>query len=137
MNLPNAGCRRSPACRGNSCCQRRAVLGESCRWPQLSPGEYCSPCRGADSGQAVPVLRIARTVDEPDEPVEVRTAHEEIKLVVPQVDEAASSAKIPESAEAEMPTMDSSQAQEAAHEPLFRSRREAGFVRELDRKSVV
>ena len=38
-------------------------------------------------------------------------------LVVPQVDEAASSAKIPESAEAEMPTMDSSQAQEAAPPP--------------------
>ena len=34
----------------------------------------------------------------------------EIKLVVPQVDAAAASAKIPDTAEAEMPTMDSSQA---------------------------
>lgn len=38
----------------------------------------------------------------------------EIKLVVPQVDESASSAKIPDAGEAEMPTMDSSQAQPAA-----------------------
>jgi len=38
----------------------------------------------------------------------------EIKLVVPQVDESATSAKIPEATEAEMPTMDSSQAQPAA-----------------------
>lgn len=38
----------------------------------------------------------------------------EIKLVVPQVDESAASAKIPEASEAEMPTMDSSQAQPAA-----------------------
>lgn len=38
----------------------------------------------------------------------------EIKLVVPQVDESAASAKIPEATEAEMPTMDSSQAQPAA-----------------------
>jgi len=37
----------------------------------------------------------------------------EIKLVVPQVDEAAASAKIPEATE-DMPTMDSSQAQPAA-----------------------
>ena len=34
----------------------------------------------------------------------------EIKLVVPQVDESAASARIPETSEAEMPTMDSSQA---------------------------
>jgi hypothetical protein len=34
----------------------------------------------------------------------------EIKLVVPQVDESARSAKIPEATDAEMPTMDSSQA---------------------------
>jgi hypothetical protein len=38
----------------------------------------------------------------------------EIKLVVPQVDESAASARIPEATEAEMPTMDSSQAQPAA-----------------------
>lgn len=38
----------------------------------------------------------------------------EIKLVVPQVDESAASARIPEATEAEMPTMDSSQAQQAA-----------------------
>lgn len=41
----------------------------------------------------------------------------EIKLVVPQVDESAASAKIPEAGEAEMPTMDSSQAQPAAAAP--------------------
>ena len=34
----------------------------------------------------------------------------EIKLLVPQTDESATSAKIPESSEAEVPTMDSSQA---------------------------
>ncbi len=34
----------------------------------------------------------------------------EIKLLVPQTDESAASAKIPETSEAEMPTMDSSQA---------------------------
>lgn len=38
----------------------------------------------------------------------------EIKLLVPQVDETAASAQIPESAEAEIPTMDSSQAAPAA-----------------------
>ncbi|NBV25004.1 MAG: hypothetical protein EBS05_24180 [Proteobacteria bacterium] len=37
----------------------------------------------------------------------------EIKLIVPQADESAASAKIPESAEAEVPTMDSGQAQPA------------------------
>ena len=37
----------------------------------------------------------------------------EIKLLVPQVDHSAASASIPESSEAEMPTMDSSQAQPA------------------------
>lgn len=41
----------------------------------------------------------------------------EIKLLVPQVDEAAASAQIPESAEAEIPTMDSSQAPAAAAKP--------------------
>lgn len=41
----------------------------------------------------------------------------EIKLVVPQVDESAASARIPEATEAEMPTMDSSQAQPAAATP--------------------
>ncbi|MEQ2005770.1 MAG: hypothetical protein ABMA26_03140, partial [Limisphaerales bacterium] len=38
----------------------------------------------------------------------------EIKLLVPQVDESAASARIPETSEAEMPTMDSSQAAPAA-----------------------
>lgn len=37
-------------------------------------------------------------------------AGKEIKLVVPQVDESLASAKIPEATDAEMPTMDSSQA---------------------------
>lgn len=41
----------------------------------------------------------------------------EIKLVVPQVDESAASARIPEASEAEMPTMDSSQAQQPAAAP--------------------
>lgn len=38
----------------------------------------------------------------------------EIKLVVPQVDESAASARIPDATDAEMPTMDSSQAQQPA-----------------------
>ena len=38
----------------------------------------------------------------------------EIKLLVPQTDESATSAKIPETSEAEMPTMDSSQAAPSA-----------------------
>lgn len=41
----------------------------------------------------------------------------EIKLVVPQVDESAASARIPEATEAEMPTMDSSQASPSAAAP--------------------
>jgi hypothetical protein len=41
----------------------------------------------------------------------------EIKLVVPQVDESLASAKIPEATDAEMPTMDSSQAAPAPAAP--------------------